>query len=64
MTERAQHEDRPERRTRLHRREYFDRVRAELAARLRGVCGAMAPAEFDALVRDMTRLRLKYELGD
>ena len=44
---------RPEELTRLH---------AELALRLRPVCADMAPEEFDALVREVARVKVKYDL--
>ena len=36
------------------------RLTADVAARLRPVCGAMPPAEFDALVRDIALMKLRW----
>ena len=38
------------------------RLQAELATRLRRVCADMSPEEFDALVREMARVKVKYDL--
>ena len=40
------------------------RLVAEVGARLRPVCGAMPPAEFDALVRDIARMKLRWSAQD
>lgn len=36
------------------------RLTADIAARLRPVCAAMPPADFDALVNDIARLKLRW----
>ena len=40
------------------------RLVAEIGARLRPVCSAMPPAEFDALVRDIARMKLRWSAQD
>jgi hypothetical protein len=37
-------------------------LQADLARRLRPLCGTMPQAEFDALVREMAERQLKFEL--
>ena len=53
-----------ERRTEWARRARFEEVRREVAARVGRVSGEIPQPEFDALIRRMTLLQLKYELGD
>jgi hypothetical protein len=36
------------------------RLTADVAARLRPVCAALPPADFDALVEDIARLKLRW----
>jgi hypothetical protein len=38
------------------------RLHSELALRLRPVCADMPPSEFDALVREVARVKVKYDL--
>lgn len=40
------------------------RLVTEVGARLRPVCSAMPPAEFDALVRDIARMKLRWSAQD
>jgi hypothetical protein len=40
----------------------FDEVMADVARRLRGVCPGLSDAEFDALVRGIARVTVKYEV--
>jgi hypothetical protein len=54
----------PERRTEWTRRARFDEVRRDLAERISRVLGPMPTAEFDALLRRMTLVQLKYETID
>ena len=53
-----------ERRTEWARRARFEEVRREVAERVGSVSGGITRHEVDALVRRMTLLQLKYELGD
>ena len=54
--------DNTDRRTDLRRRERFERLRADLLARLGAACRTMPQPQLHDLVAGMTRLRLKYEL--
>ena len=53
-----------ERRTEWTRRARFDEVRRDLAERISRVLSPMPKAEFDALLRRMTLVQLKYETID
>jgi hypothetical protein len=53
-----------ERRTEWTRRARFDEVRRDLAERISRVVDPMPTAEFDALLRRMTLMQLKYETID
>jgi hypothetical protein len=53
-----------ERRTEWARRARFDEVRREVAERVGRICGEMPTVDVDALIRRMTLVQLKYELGD
>ena len=53
-----------ERRREWARRIRFDEVRREIADRVARVAGEIPKPEIDALIRRMTLLQLKYELGD
>jgi hypothetical protein len=53
-----------ERRRQWARRVRFDEVRREVAERIARVAGEIPKPEIDALIRRMTLLQLKYELGD
>lgn len=46
----------------MDRRARFEEIKADITARLRGVCANMAPAEFETLVSRMARVSLRYEL--
>ena len=39
----------------------LDRLEHEIAARLKPVCTEMTPEEFNELVRDIAKVKLKYE---
>ena len=39
----------------------LERLIADIAARLRGVCAQLPEAEFSALVLDIARVRMRYE---
>ena len=40
------------------------RVKADVAARLRPVCADLPTAEFDALVNDIARLKVRWAAAD
>ena len=42
----------------------YDALADEIAARLRPVCQHMSPEEFDAFVREVAALQLRYERRD
>lgn len=39
----------------------FQALRAGVAARLRSICRDMSPAQFDALVQDICRIKYRWE---
>ena len=40
------------------------RLAADVAARLGPVCGHLPPVEFDALVHEIARMKLRWEAAD
>ena len=50
-----------ERSTEPPRRDPLVRLHDDVAARLRGVCADMPPEQFDALVREVVRVKVKYD---
>lgn len=50
-----------ERRDHEGRRQRFDRMKADIARRLRPVCARMPEPEFDALVERIAAINIKYD---
>lgn len=50
-----------DRSTEAPRRDPLARLHEEVATRLRGVCADIPPDRFDALVREIVRVRVKYD---
>lgn len=42
-------------------RETFEKTSAQIRARMRHLCAHMSAADFESMIEEMTRVKLKYE---